>query len=228
MCGRARQVLDWQELKVKWWQGQPALNVEPRWNAAPRQNLMMICAHADGDGAEALAMNWGFVPSWEKDPKGGRRPINAKAESIAAGSGMWRESFRRRRALLPVSGFYEWQTIGAAKQPYSIDPSDGGMMALASIWDRWSDPSSGETLTSFAVITCPPNATMAAIHDRMPVVIAPSDIEAWLHAPAEVAATMLKSCPDGALRVYPVSRRLGNVRNDSPDLLDPGGYFPAI
>ena len=126
MCGRARQVLAWQELKVQWWHGQPALNIEPRWNAAPRQNLTMIRAHGDGDGAEALSMNWGFVPSWEQDPKGGRRPINAKAESIAAGSGMWRDAFRRRRAVFPVSGFYEWQRIGAEKRPYSIDPSDGG------------------------------------------------------------------------------------------------------
>ena len=221
MCGRARQVLDWQELKVQWWHGQPALNIEPRWNAAPRQNLTMIRAHGDGDGAEALSMNWGFVPSWEQDPKGGRRPINAKAESIAAGSGMWRDAFRRRRAVFPVSGFYEWQRIGAEKRPYSIDPSDGGVMALAAIWDRWCDPSTAEILTSFAVITCPANATMAAIHDRMPVVIAPCDLESWQRAPAEVALTLLKPCPDDALRVYPVSPRLGNVRNDGPDLLDP-------
>lgn len=221
MCGRARQVLDWQELKVKWWQGQAALNIEPRWNAAPRQNLVVIRAHAEGDGAEALTMNWGFVPSWEKDAKGGRRPINAKAESIAAGSGMWRDAFRRRRAIFPVSGFYEWQRQGAAKQPFSIDPRDGGVMALAALWDSWRDPTSGENLTSFAVITCPPNATMAAIHDRMPVVIAPGDIEAWLHASAERLSALLIPCPDAALRAYPVSARVGNVRNDDPGLLDP-------
>ncbi len=221
MCGRARQVLDWQELKVKWWQGQPALNMAPRWNAAPRQDLTVIRAHAGGNGAEALAMNWGFVPSWEKDAKGGRRPINAKAESIAAGNGMWRDAFRRRRAVFPVSGFYEWQRVGAAKHPYSIDPRDGGMMALASLWDSWRDPTTAETLTSFAVITCPANAVMATIHDRMPVVIAPGDVEAWLHAPAAEVMAQMVPCPEDALTVYPVSPRLGNVRNDDPGLLDP-------
>jgi putative SOS response-associated peptidase YedK len=221
MCGRARQVLDWHDLKVRWWQGQPALNVEPRWNAGPRQNLMMIRAHAGDPGLEAVAMNWGFVPSWEKDPRGGRRPINARAESIVAGSGLWRDAFRRRRAIFPVSGFYEWQQTTGAKKPYSIDPADGGVMALASLWDHWPDPASGEAIDSFAVVTCAANATMAAIHDRMPVVIAPADIEAWLSGPAETALGLMKPCADDALRLYPVSPRVGNVRNDGPDLLDP-------
>lgn len=191
MCGRARQVIDWYELKIKWWLGQPALNLQPRWNAAPRQSLLVIRAkdRAAAEGAEATTMNWGYVPAWEKDAKGGRRPINARAENIS--SGMWRDPFRHRRALFPVRGFYEWQARDGRKLPFSIDRTDGAVMYLAALWDRWVDPNAPEPLQSFAVMTTTPNATVAPIHDRMPVIVPESAIAAWLYGTPTQAAALL-------------------------------------
>jgi len=165
-------------------------------------------------------MEWGFIPYWEKDPKGGRRPINAMAENIPA-SGLWRDAFKRRRCLFPVSGFYEWKQTGKTKAPYSIDRSDGRIMGLAAVWDRWTAPATGEELLTFAVITCPPNELVAEIHNRMPVVLDPAAYETWLQGSPEAAATLLKPCPSADLTAYRVSDRVGNVRNDTPDVADP-------
>jgi putative SOS response-associated peptidase YedK len=220
MCGRARQVLDWQDMKVKWWSGQPILNLRARWNAAPRQDMLMLRAGpGDEPGTvEGVTMNWGFVPYWEKDPKGGRRPINAMTESVAKG-GMWRDSFKRRRCIFPVNGFYEWQKADGGKIPYAIDRADGGIMALASLWDRWKNPETGDELTSFAVITCPPNDLVAPIHNRMPVVLDAADYDAWLSGTGDQATALLKPCPADELTAYRVGDRVGNVRNDDEAVL---------
>ena len=219
MCGRARQVLDWQELRVEWWTGQTALNLEPRWNAAPRQRLLIVRKRAGAHGAEALPMEWGFVPSWEKDPKRARRPINAMAETVAT-NGFWREAWKQRRCLFPVSAFYEWQPRGKAKIPYSIGRRDGRSMGLGALWDEWADRATGQTLTSFAVITCPANELVAEIHDRMPVVLDPADYATWLDGSPEAAAGVLRPFPAAELTAYRVSDRVGDVRNNTPDLAE--------
>lgn len=216
MCGRARQVLDWQDMKIKWWTDQRIMNSRARWNAAPRQDLVVIRRHGEESPAEALTMNWGLIPYWEKDAKGGRRPINAMSEK--ATSGMWRDAFKRRRCLIPVNGFYEWKKVEAGKQPYSIDRADGEIMMLAGVWDRWKSPD-GDELTTFAIMTCEPNDVMANIHNRMPVVIARGDYDAWLHGTPENAAKLLTKCSSEDLKIYRVSERVGNVRNDDPDIM---------
>lgn len=221
MCGRVRQVIDLTELKILWWHGFVPPNVRPRWNGAPRQDFLMIRPHHDtaADGAEAVSMSWGFVPSWERDLKGGIRPINAKSENVA--SGMWRDAFRRCRALLPVSGFYEWQTTGGQKLPYSIDRADGAPLYLAALCSPWTVPATGEALDTFAVMTTTPNAVMAPIHSRMPVIIAEADVEGWLYGPPDAATALLVPCPPGDLVAYRVSERVGNVRNDDPGVAAP-------
>ena len=219
MCGRARQVLDWQEIKIRWWADQPRLTLEPRWNAAPRQKLVVVRQCSAGDGAEALPMVWGFVPAWEKDLKTARRPINAMAETIAT-SALWRDAFKRRRCIFPVAGFYEWKRDGKTKQPHSIDRRDGEVMALAAVWDRWKDRETGDELLTFAVVTCPPNELVAEIHDRMPVVLDPASYDIWLDGAPEAALPLLKPCPADDLVAYRVSDRVGNVRNDGPDVLE--------
>ena len=224
MCGRARQVFDWFHLKADLHAlGQPPDNLAPNWNAAPRQSLLVV--RATGEAAvEAVRMVWGFVPRWERDPAGGRRPINAMTETIAAnlsaGRGMWADAFRHRRCLFPVDGFYEWQRDGTQKQPYAIDRADGRVMGLAALWDRWRPPGSDAELVSFAVITCPPNAVLAPIHTRMPVVLDPADYASWLGGSTEAALALCRPCPPESVIAYRVGARVGNVRNNDPSVAE--------
>ena len=113
-------------------------------------------------------LRWGLNPYWSKDPKGGRKPINAKAETVAR-LPMFRDAYARRRCVLPVDGFFEWKAIkGAkAKQPFAIAMKDGLPIGIAGIWENWKEPTQAVWQRTFAIITVPPNELLAQIHDRM-------------------------------------------------------------
>src|SRR5262249_25510151 len=126
---------------------------------------------------------WGFVPGWAKDVGTGRPPpINARSEGIAT-SGMFKHAYRSKRCLVPINGFFEWKDIYGTvknKQPYSLAMKPRGQFGLAGIWSSRRDPETGLDLKTFAIVTCAPNEMMAAIHDRMPVILLPEDYERWL------------------------------------------------
>ena len=115
------------------------------------------------------ALRWGLLPHFTKDAEHARRPINARAETVAT-AGMYRGAFARRRCLVPAAAFYEWKVIEGGKQPYAIARADGGTLALGGIWESWRAPG-GEVERSFAIVTTRPNAEMALLHNRMPVVV---------------------------------------------------------
>lgn len=189
------------------------------WNGAPRQVYPLIVWQRDLRGPAFVAGHWGFVPAWVRDETGGRRPINARSESVAS-AGMFREAYRSRRALLPVDGFFEWRAIRGGKQPYAVALASGAPFALAAIWESWHDPLLGLAIRTFAVLTCPANALMAEIHDRMPVILAPEDYERWLSDEPD-PRDLLRPYPSAKTRMWPVSRRVNSPRNDGPDLVDP-------
>ncbi|TPE46573.1 SOS response-associated peptidase [Amaricoccus solimangrovi] len=191
----------------------------PSWNGAPRQTYPLILWQRDSRGPAFVAGNWGFVPAWQRDETGGRRPINARSETVATAP-MFREAWRARRALMPVDGFFEWRAIGGAKQPYAVAMASGEPFALAAIWEEWHDPRLGARIRTFAVLTCPANALMAEIHHRMPVILAPADYDRWL-SDAPDPRDLLRPYPSEAMRIWPVSRRVNAPRNDGADLLDP-------
>jgi putative SOS response-associated peptidase YedK len=148
-------------------------NSAPNYNGAPTQQLPVV--RLDEEGRRSLdLLRWGLIPFWAKDSAIGMRCINAMAETAAA-KPAFRDAFRRRRCLVPVDGFYEWQKRSTGKkQPYAIVSADGKPFAMAGLWENWKEPQSGETVRTFTIITGPPNELVAPIHNRMPVILPPS------------------------------------------------------
>jgi putative SOS response-associated peptidase YedK len=158
-----------------------------------------------------------LVPFWAKDLKVGFANINAKAEGIE-NRPAFREAFQRRRCLVPVDNFYEWKKTATGKQPYAIALADEGLMALDGLWENWRSPA-GEWVRSFAVITTTPNELCAELHNRMR--------ESWLAwlgeepADARQLKAMLAPYPSERMTCWPVSTRVGNVKNNDPSLIEP-------
>jgi putative SOS response-associated peptidase YedK len=152
-------------------------NYPPRWNAAPSQDLLVIRRNHKTGEVSLDPLRWGVIPYWCKDPTGGRRPINAKCETVST-LPTFRDAYRLRRCILPVDGFYEWKAIKGqrAKQPYAIAMKDGAPFGIAASWENWKDPASGEWIRTFAVITTDANELVAEIHARMPAILAPGSI----------------------------------------------------
>jgi putative SOS response-associated peptidase YedK len=149
-------------------------------NITPFSTQPVIRENRDDGQREMALMQWSMVPFHTKDPKTlkGRNMFNARAESIAT-TGAWREPFKKRRCLVPASGFYEWDKLTGTKKPYTFSLTDGSLFAFAGIWDAWKDPR-GDWLQSFAVITTEPNELMGRIHPRMPVILHCRDYDRWL------------------------------------------------
>jgi len=194
----------------------------PRYNLGPMQRVLSVRRMPEGYRL-AEPLQWGLVPSWAKDPKIGSQMFNARAETVAM-KPAFRSAFRKRRCLIPASGFYEWQKTGAKeKQPWNIGRADGQPLAMAGLWEHWQEPD-GTTLESCTVITTTANGFMAEIHVRMPVILDPSLWDLWLDPDAlEPAALseLLVPCPDDWLQRTAVSSLVNNVRNESPDCIRP-------
>jgi putative SOS response-associated peptidase YedK len=196
----------------------------PRYNGAPRLVYPIIVMDELMKGTAGFASaTWGLVPYWSKDGGGGRPPpINARAETIAT-NGLFRRCYASKRCLIPIDGFFEWKDIfgaGKNKQPYAIAMKDGSPFALAGIHDVWRDPATGENVRTFCVVTCEPNELMATIHDRMPVILAPEDYARWL-GPEPDPRDLMRPFPAERMTMWKIGRNVGNVRNDTPDLIDP-------
>jgi len=167
-------------------------------------------------------MRWGLVPYWAKDIKVGFANINAKAEGIES-KPAFRDAFQRRRCLVPVDNFYERKKTANGRQPYAIALADRGVMALAGLWENWRLPA-GEWVRSFAIVTITPNELCAELHNRMPVVLPPEAWLAWLgEEPADPRQlkSLLAPFPSAAMTSWPVSARVGNVKNNDPSLIEP-------
>jgi putative SOS response-associated peptidase YedK len=195
-------------------------NFPANYNLAPSQLAPLVRLHPDTGERHLDLLRWGLLPYWTKDPKQARRPINAKAETIAS-SGMFRDAFSRRPALVPAAAFYEWRPIEGqkAKQPYAVARADATPLALAGIWEGWRAPS-GEVERTFPIITTAANEMMAPVHDRMPVAIEAADWPLWLGEAEGDAAALLRPATEDVLRLWPVGSRVNATRNNDADLLD--------
>jgi putative SOS response-associated peptidase YedK len=224
MCGRVRLSSDVSEIKLVFGvpPERPAPNFAASWNVAPTDPLPVVRYEAKAGERSLDVMRWGLVPYWAKDIKVGFANINAKAEGIE-NKPAFREAFQRRRCLVPVDNFYEWKKTPAGKQPYAIAVADRSLMALAGLWEMWRSPT-GERIRSFAIVTTTPNELCAALHDRMPVVLGARNWPAWLgEEPADPTRlrAMLAPYPSDEMRCWPVSPRVGNVKNNDPSLVEP-------
>ena len=165
-------------------------------------------------GREAVQALLGLIPPWAKDPAIGSRLVNARAETVMD-KPAFRDAFRSRRCIVPVTGIDRWSS--STRQHYQIRRWDGVAMGLAGLWSVWTDPANGDELTTFAVITCAANALLAEFHDRMAVILDPSDYDSWLD-PAQSGSELLRPCPEGWLEVVPLEakgRRTATQRQES-------------
>src|SRR3954463_11476985 len=220
MCGRVAQTKNPTEygsmLKVDFTKGMP--NSPPHYNGAPGQDYLVARSHPETQAVTLDLIRWGLLPSWAKDRKIAWKLINARAETVATQSA-FKKAFAKRRCLLPVDGFYEWQTVGKEKRPYLIGMADGSPFTLAGLWENWKDPESGEWIRTFTIITTEANGLVSALHDRMPVIIAPEDRDRWLNGPNP--HELAKPYPSHLMTIWPVFPKLNAVKNDTPDLMEP-------
>jgi putative SOS response-associated peptidase YedK len=230
MCGRftltsptqsLREAFDFMEIP----------NLPARTNVAPGQQILAVrLGDADGrtderpDGRRhAVQLKWGLVPFWADDPAIGNRMINARAES-AAEKPAFREAFARRRCLIPADGFYEWKAVGGGarplKQPYRATLAGGGPFAFAGLWER-NTKVAADPLETCTILTTTATPELAHIHHRMPVILPPEALAAWLdpQTKPEALAALLEPWPGEPMRAYPVSTRVNSVANDDLDLL---------
>jgi putative SOS response-associated peptidase YedK len=200
----------------------PLPNVPPSWNVAPTDTLPVVRYDAKAGQRSLDMLRWGLIPYWAKDIRVGFANINAKAEGIES-KPAFGKAFERRRCLVSVDGFYEWKKTETGKQPYAIALADRGIMALAGLWENWRSPA-GEWVRSFVIITTTPNELCAELHNRMPVVLKPEGWPVWLgEQPATVPElkALLAPYPSDDMICWPVSARVGNVRNNDSSLIEP-------
>jgi len=191
------------------------------YNVAPTDPVYAIAEH---DDQRILgAFKWGLLPFWAKDRKMAARNINARVETVAEKSS-FRESFERRRCLIPADGFYEWEVKPKGKLPHFIYTADKRPMALAGLWASWKDPETGERVRTCTILTGEPNDLVAPIHDRMPISLPRGLWSVWLDpenhdtgALGDLLATLRK--PD--LAEHPVSTLVNKVQNNVPELIAP-------
>ena len=218
MCGRFASSLPPERIRVIFDALGPAPNHAPSWNVASTQSAMVVRRHPDGDRRLGV-LSWGLIPSFITDPKGGRKPINARADTVAT-SDMFRSAFARRRCLVPADAFYEWETTSTGKQPWAFARADGMPLALAGVWEAWRDPAD-ELRRTFAIVTTEANGLMCRLHDRMPVIVEPEAWSTWLGQEAGDAAALMRPAEEGVLSAWPVSRDVNSPRNNRSDLLQP-------
>jgi putative SOS response-associated peptidase YedK len=199
-------------------------NLEPRYNIAPTDPMPVLRLE---DGAlTAERMRWGLVPFWAKDLKIGASMINARREGITE-KPAFREAVRRRRCLVPASGFYEWLKLAGGKQPMHIRRRDGRPFAFAGLWEQWRGPDG--PVRTYTIVTTEPNALMAPIHNRMPVILSGEDAARWLDPEATLDAltALLEPCPPEPLEAFPVNRGVGNVAFQGRECLERAGPPPS-
>ncbi len=195
----------------------------PNYNGAPTHDFPIIVLDADRNnrvGPVFKSARWGLMPRWFK-PGGQRPPINARAETITTNA-MFKNAYRSRRCLVPVDGYFEWHDIFGTqknKQPYAIAMKSGEPFALAGIWEDWRDPNTQLEVRTFAIITCDANEMMSKIHDRMPVILSRKDYDRWLSDEPD-PRDLLVPYPSDEMHMWPISRDIGPVKNNRPDLLD--------
>lgn len=219
MCGRYTFTFDAKTLTEALALVPPGFHIQKGYNIAPGQYIVIVRPEK-GQRAADVAF-WGLIPGWVKDPNVFSKPINARAETLEE-KPSFRTAFKRKRVIIPASGFYEWKTEGKLKQPFYIHPTDGDLFAFAGLMEDWQGPN-GEQMISACIITTEPNVLMAGIHNRMPVILPKSAWDLWLDPASQTREVkpLLVSYPDELMAAHPVSQAVGNVRNDSPDLILP-------
>lgn len=223
MCGRFSLTVDPDVVQLQFSLDSIPAGTGPRFNIAPTQPVLALTNEGRRD---AQLLRWGLIPYWAKDPKIGNRMINARAETLAE-KPSFKSAFKQRRCVIFADGFFEWQKTpdgsrGKTKTPLYIQLHDGRPFALAGLWESWRPADSDTPLRTCTIITTEPNAFMAPIHNRMPVILPQDRIDQWLTPgavdPLELAP-LLTSYDPAAFSAYEVSRQVNSPVNDTPGVI---------
>lgn len=188
-------------------------DVSPNYNAAPTHQ-MPVFSHGT-----LQKMRWGLIPSWAKDEKLGYKLFNTRSETVFE-KPMWKGLIARNRCLVPANGFYEWKKTGSGKIPYYIHLPGEPLFSFAGISETWRHD--GKDWHTFSIMTTRPNAEMEPIHDRMPVIIDPSDYDMWLTADSQDdISALLHPLADGSLEMHEVSTNVNVVKSSGKELILP-------
>jgi len=197
-----------------------------RYNITPGTAIPVVRPLAQSDGLESVALSWGLVPSWVQRPSATSRHINARSETVAS-KPSFRDAFRSRRCLIPVSGFIEWKRVGPQRIPWLFRHWDERPFFIAGLWESHT-AATGENIETCALLTTAPNEVMQPIHDRMPVVLAPDQYVTWLQTTTTPPAALLTPSPAEWWRADRISSRINSVRHDDPACLAPAGDADLI
>jgi putative SOS response-associated peptidase YedK len=224
MCGRYVRRSDKQRIAEHFHVHGPSVpDFGESYNVAPQTFQPVIRLNRDTGEREIVLMRWGLVPFWARDAKVGYSTINAQAETITI-SPTYRKAFKHRRCLVPADAFYEWVKIDSkTKQPFAIALKSGEPYAFAGLWEIWRDTEAGTALRSFAIVTTDPNEVVQPLHNRMPVILQPKDYDRWLTPgdPQRPPLDLLRPFPAEQMTAWRVDRKVGNVKNDTRDCIDP-------
>jgi putative SOS response-associated peptidase YedK len=231
MCGRFTAAFQ-PSLLAEQFRAEPAAveGHQPSWNVTPASDVIVVTA--DTEGARHLqALHWGMVPRWAKDSSSRNQIINLRAETVREKKS-WNSSLAKRRCIIPVDGFYEWQDMGKGnkKQPLYITGTESRPLALAGLWATWhgedgdDGEGGGDELWTCTILTTTPNKLMSSIHHRMPVILPPDAWDAWLdpeNTDTESLKALLVPAPDDMLAAWPVDPAVNSPRNNRPELTEP-------
>ena len=213
MCGRFALTSDESHI-CKHFRVNLSTPIKPRFNIAPAQKLLVIRLQSETHEHTSSLVRWGLIPSWAKDQSIGALLTNARSET-AFTKPSFRDSFHRRRCLIPATGFYEWSTLGKRKQPYYVRLTTNEPFGIGGLWDVWEQ--NGDRIETCSILTCDANQAMQHLHPRMPVVIQPERYDAWLDPSQTDAAAVFQDLhpfPEERTAIYPVSDYVNNVHHE--------------
>lgn len=227
MCGRYALATDVAQLVREFDAGVGVVeSLAPDYNMAPSKSACIV--RRDDEGVRVLDLaTWGLIPSWSKDAAIAHRLTNARSET-AAEKPSFRRALAKRRCIVPAQGYYEWYR--PSKQPFYIHAADGGLLAMAGLYESWRDPEVADAppRRTFTILTREPRAEIAMIHDRMPVLLTRDSWQEWLDPATPVERVIAMMDPAGLVQrevgmldAYPVSTSVNAVRNNGPELVEP-------
>ncbi|HGT2644395.1 TPA: SOS response-associated peptidase [Legionella pneumophila] len=221
MCGRFGLDAPTNKIKAQF-NVNELTDMVPRYNIAPSQDILFLCRSNGEQGNHALFLRWGLIPYWSKDKKIGNSLINARCETVSE-KPAFRQSFKSRRGIVVMSGFFEWQQ-GVIKQPYYFKSPNNNLLAVAALWDSWQSPDGTEVVHSCTLITTSADQLMSPIHHRMPVLLDTEARDLWMdnsHCDTQMLLSLLKPYTGIDLMYYPVSPKMNNARFVSSEAIEP-------
>lgn len=219
MCGRFTQHHNQEEVVERFSVQETLFDLAPRFNIAPSQKVAAICQL---EKRVLTAYKWGLVPSWAKDPTGGSKMINARAETLAE-KPSFKKSLLTRRCLIPADGFFEWRQEGKNKTPVYVQMKNKSLFAFAGLWDEWHSPD-GSILETCTVITVEANSLLRKVHHRMAAILDPKEEELWLDGKVkdlDKLLAALKPYSEEEMELFDVNKSVGNTSFDSPECIKP-------